>query len=199
MSIDARMRAARVLPAVLVVASLAAGCASSPGGITATSPLRGGVDLSNFSSLTVGVDGGGEVSLTPEDKARISRLIVDAIKKNDPGRFKELNPQAPDPSTLRAAVTITRYEKGNAFARFMLMGLGQIHIDGNVVLRDATTEDALGRYEVTKTFAWGGIYGAVTRIDDVEEGFAEAVAGVLLGKSEAIDPPASATSGRRVR
>jgi hypothetical protein len=66
----------------------------------------------------------------------------------------------------------------------MLAGLGQIHIDGNVVLQDQATGDTLGQYEVTKTFAWGGIYGVATRMDDVEEGFAGAVAALLLGKEE---------------
>ncbi len=41
----------------------------------------------------------------------------------------------------------------------------------------------LAKSEITKTFAWGGIYGGTTEIKDVEEGFAEAVASVLLGQS----------------
>jgi len=54
----------------------------------------------------------------------------------------------------------------------------------HVVLGDQATQNTLGRYEVTKTFAWGGIYSAVTRIDDVEEGFASAVAALILGQEE---------------
>ena len=38
----------------------------------------------------------------------------------------------------------------------------------------------LGEYEVKKTFAWGGIYGASTKIEDVEAGFAEGVADLIL-------------------
>jgi hypothetical protein len=37
---------------------------------------------------------------------------------------------------------------------------------------------------VTKTFAWGGIYGAAKDIEDVEEGFAEAVAQILTGQPQ---------------
>jgi hypothetical protein len=43
-------------------------------------------------------------------------------------------------------------------------------------VHDPASSQELGRYSVTKTFAWGGIYGAVTKTDDVEEGFAQSVA-----------------------
>src|SRR5262249_56796423 len=89
------------------------------------------------------------------------------------------------PPTLRASVTVTNYDKGNTFARFMLAGLGQIHIDAQVTLRDQDT-DELGRFQVNKTFAWGGIYGAITRVEDVEDGFAGAVAHLLLSKDESV-------------
>ncbi len=62
---------------------------------------------------------------------------------------------------------MTRYDKGSAFARFMLAGLGQIHVDATVSLRDPARDVSLGEYEVNKTFAWGGIYGASTTIEDV--------------------------------
>jgi hypothetical protein len=42
----------------------------------------------------------------------------------------------------------------------------------------------LGRYEVTKAFAWGGMYRDMTRIKDVEEGLAEAAARVVLGEAD---------------
>lgn len=137
------------------------------------------MNLNTFANLFVEVE---SVQLTPTDKDRISRLIVDTIRKKDPARFKEINLPNTSPQTLRATVVVLTYEKGNAFARFMSAGLGQIRIESQVVLQDHGTGDALGRYEVTKTFAWGGIYGASTSIEDVEEGFAGAVADLLLGR-----------------
>ena len=80
-------------------------------------------------------------------------------------------------------IAFKRYDEGNAFARFMLAGLGQIHIDAEVTLEDGFRAAPLGRYEVTKTFAWGGPYEASTGIRDVEEGFADAVANVVLGRA----------------
>jgi Domain of unknown function (DUF4410) len=173
-----------LLVAVMCVAQLLSGCATSPGGINPVSPLKAGTNLTTFSNLALEVQADSGVTLSPTDKERISRLIVDTIKKKGPNRFADINAPAPAPSTLRASVNVTRYDKGNSFARFMLAGLGQMHIDAHVVLEDQATQNTLGRYEVTKTFAWGGIYGAVTRIDDVEEGFASAVAALILGADD---------------
>lgn len=177
------MNAVRLLPLVLFAAWIASGCATSPGGVSAIAPLKQGVNLRAYSSLAVEVEGG---QLTPVDKERIRLRIVDAVRKEDATRFKDINSPTLVPPTLRASVTVTNYDKGNTFARFMLAGLGQIHIDAQVTLREQDTDDVLGRFEVGKTFAWGGIYGAVTRIEDVEDGFAAAVANVLLGKDESV-------------
>jgi hypothetical protein len=79
----------------------------------------------------------------------------------------------------RPKIVFTQYDDGNAFARFMLAGLGQIHIDGTVVFTDATTGREIGKYKVSKDFAFGGIYGVATHIEDVEKGFARSVAAIL--------------------
>jgi hypothetical protein len=76
-------------------------------------------------------------------------------------------------------IVFTQYDDGNAFARFMLMGLGQIHIDGTVTFSDAASGQQIARYNVSKDFAFGGLYGGVTRIEDVEKGFARSVAAIL--------------------
>ena len=60
----------------------------------------------------------------------------------------------------------------------------------------APSRKILGKSEVTKTFAWGGIYGGATGIKDVEEGFAEAVVQVILGQPA---QPAGSTPGRTRR
>ena len=68
---------------------------------------------------------------------------------------------------------------GNAFARFMLAGLGQIRIGADVLLIDPANGHAVGKFEVSKDFAFGGIYGAATRPEDVEDGFARSVAAIF--------------------
>ena len=61
----------------------------------------------------------------------------------------------------------TQYDDGNAFARFLPVGLGQIHFDGNVVFTDATTGQEIGESKVSKDFSFGGVYVAATHIEDV--------------------------------
>jgi hypothetical protein len=79
-------------------------------------------------------------------------------------------------------VVITKYDPGNAVARFMLAGLGQIRIEGDVVFSDAATGQQLAKYQVSKDFSFGGVYGGSTTIEDVEKGFAASVADILAKK-----------------
>jgi len=90
-------------------------------------------------------------------------------------------------------VTITRYEKGSAFARAMLAGLGQIHMDGNVTLYSMPAHTVVEDFSVQKTFAWGGIYGGTTTIEDIEQSFAEGIANALTGQGDK-----SAAAGQKV-
>ncbi|MBI3030497.1 MAG: DUF4410 domain-containing protein [Candidatus Rokubacteria bacterium] len=187
------------LSAVLLVALVTGGCASSPGGIAPITQLKEEARLAAFSNLALEVSSPDDVPMTSTDRERLSNLIVTMIKTEAPGRFKEINPTTPNPSTLHVALTVTKYDKGNAFARFMLAGLGQIHIDGEVVLEDRERGEALGKYEVTKTFAWGGFYGGATRIEDVEEGFAGAIVALLLGTEAGRGGEQTADKGRPVQ
>lgn len=173
-----------MLLAVVLIAVVANGCASGTGAITPIAPLKEGVKLSGFADIVVEVKSGENVPMTANDRERILNLIVTKIKKEDPTRFKEINSSNPRPSTLHASINVTQYEKGSAFARFMLAGLGQIQINADVLLKDREQQEPLAKYEVKKTFAWGGVYGAATTIEDVEEGFANAVVAILLGKEE---------------
>ena len=162
------------------------GCgAGTPGSTRTLIPPDKDVALDSYSKLLLEVKSNDSVSISDLDKERISRAIVSKIKEKAPNRFGEVNPQASDPTTLHAIITLTQYEEGSAFARFMLAGLGQIHIDAEVVLENHASKAQLAKYEVTKTFAWGGIYGGSTTIRDVEAGFVEAVVAILLGQDQA--------------
>jgi hypothetical protein len=159
----------------------AAGCAGTAAGVKPTAAL-GPQDLSGYTSLRVDVTKAEGVAVESAEAERISKRIVEAIGKKQPGRFQSVNGDAAGQPTLHATVQLTRYDKGNAFARAMLAGLGRIHIDGKVSLKDPAKDAPLGEYEVNKTFAWGGLYGSLTSIEDVEVGFAEGVADAILGQ-----------------
>ena len=116
--------------------------------------------------------------MTPEDINRITALVRAEIEAQTPGLL--LPPDTTGGSAMR--ILITSYDEGNAFARLMLAGLGQIHIDGDVTLVNRATGVTEATYKVSKQFAFGGLYGGTTTIHDVEKGFAKSVA-------ETVKPP----------
>ena len=68
----------------------------------------------------------------------------------------------------------------------MLAGLGQIRLGGDVVFVDIRSGQEIGRYKLSKQFAFGGMYGATTRMEDVEAGFAKSVVELLREKKAEI-------------
>ena len=59
------------------------------------------------------------------------------------------------PGAVNMKLVFTEYDKGDAFARAMLAGLGQIHIAAKVLLTDVTTGRSVASFEASKTFASG--------------------------------------------
>src|SRR5215475_2803143 len=157
------------------LALLIEGCGGTAGSARPLASLAKDESLGHYTKVAFVTSANGEAAqMNAADRERIIGRVTRKLQERAPTRFADLAATAPDPHTLRVSIAFTRYEKGNAFARFMLAGLGQIHIDAEVTLEDYTRQAALAKYEVTKTFAWGGIYGASTSIEDVEEGFADA-------------------------
>jgi hypothetical protein len=66
--------------------------------------------------------------------------------------------------TARIRLVFTQHDKGNAFARAMLIGLGQIKIDADAYFVDDATDLPPGKYQVSKR----GICGGSTSLEDVE-------------------------------
>ncbi len=116
------------------------------------------------------------VAVTPADLDRITALIRAEMEARN---ASHILPEG-SPEGAVVGVTLTSYNEGNAFARAMLAGLGQIHIDGDVVVTDRKSGAVMASYKVSKHFAFGGIVGAVTSIQDVEKGFARSVAEAVL-------------------
>ena len=180
------MRSNRSIQALIVplfVGLLASGCASSAGSAKPLSSDFKPEILARYTKAAFATSAEGDASkMTALDRERIVALVARKVKEQAPTRFADLAAATTDAETLHVTIAFTRYDEGSAFARLMLAGLGQIHINADVTLEDRALQKILGKSEVTKTFAWGGIYGGATGIKDVEEGFAEAVAKVLLGQ-----------------
>ena len=174
----------RLFLIIACLAVLISGCATSQGSYKLTSLPPGETKLAGYSDLFVEVTCAEGIPLSTTDLDRLKYLIVRNVPSECSGKFKCIDRVAPDASAIRAKVNITRYDEGNAFARWMLAGLGQMHIDADVALIDYSTGDQILRSEVSKTFAWGGMYGASTGIHNIEDGFAKAVAASFTGKNK---------------
>jgi len=178
----------RVLPTrllLIVFGVFAFGCAGSAGSARPLIASSTPEVLARYTKVAFATSAQADASkMTAGDRERIVALIVTKLKAQAPNRFADLAAETADAETLHVTVAFTRYDEGSAFARFMLAGLGQIHISADVTVEDRQSQKVLGKSQVTKTFAWGGVYGGTIAIKDVEEGFAEAVAKVVLGQFE---------------
>jgi hypothetical protein len=169
----------RLRPAVAIVALsvavFASGCATTvpKAAFTQSISVESRVGAADKTSATITADPG--LNLQDFDRARMQQKVENAISAKKAG-----NLGIADRDVL-VEVKITRYEKGNAFARAMLAGLGQMHIDGKVDVYVLPERTLIGSFTLNKTFAWGGIYGAVTSMEDIEQTFAEGVAASVTG------------------
>ena len=81
-------------------------------------------------------------------------------------------------------VSITRYTEGNAFARFMLAGLGQMHLDASVEVKQTKPEGQVRLGDMKKNYSWGGVVGGSATMHDsinikVGQAIADAIAETL--------------------
>lgn len=163
------------LVSVLAAAVVLSNCAGTTPKADYIQPFADNARIASGDKVSAKVTS-SDPNMLPNDQKRMGEKIlhkVNSIAQSNtrPSRKYEL------------AVTISRYEKGNAFARAMLAGLGQIHIDGNVVVYQQPGGGKVAEFALNKTFAWGGIYGGTVTMDAIEDTYAEAVAeAVCQGK-----------------
>lgn len=174
-------RRAATVAASFAVLAILTGCAGS----VAAPDTVAGLPPATKASLKIAAitdEAAPGVAMTGADLQRILDQVKADITAAHPGMILASDqPSAPSagPNIAKVKIVFTQYDDGNAFARFMLMGLGQIHIDGDVIFTDAANGQQIAEYKVSKDFAFGGIYGGTTRIEDVEKGFALSVAAIL--------------------
>lgn len=180
MIIDSQHRAASL--ATILIVAITAGCASSMPKPEYSRPIVADAHISSPDLAQVTVTAADEVKILPMEEERLTQKIRAKIDAR-----KSANVRTGQPNTYEVELHLTRYEKGSAFARAMLVGLGQIHIDGKVSLFQMPAHILVGEFDLKKTFAWGGIYGAATSMEDIENTFADGVAAAVTGQKE--EPP----------
>ena len=174
----------RKCPAIVAALAIAltAGCASSPPKPEYSREIVADSHVSISDVAQVNVDALDGVDILQQEKERLAQKIqqqIDARKAQNVGVGAGRN--------YEVDLHLSRYDKGNAFARAMLVGLGQIHIDGKVSVFQMPQHTLVGEFDLKKTFAWGGIYGAATSIEDIETTLRDGVAAAVTGQKDA--PP----------
>ena len=166
---------------VLIVVSLAlTGCASNVPRATYSQPIAVNARIAANDQSQVHVDATDAVKILPSEAQRLSEKISAKIETR-----KVNNPSAVSTGRdFEVDLHLTRYDKGSAFGRAVFAGLGQIHIDGTVNVYQMPDHKLVGEFTLKKTFAWGGFYGAVTSIEDIENTFADGVAANVTGQEE---------------
>ena len=165
---------------IFSVVTQISGCASSVPTVKFTQTPAPQVRIDVNDKVDIAVDAAAGVSMVDYEKQRLVQRIKEKLVE-----LQVVNADAGEENVYKVKVVMTRYSKGNAFARAMLAGLGQIHLDADVQMYSGGTQEKLANFNVSKTFAWGGIYGASTSMEDLEPAFAEAIARALTGQTEA--------------
>jgi hypothetical protein len=162
--------------AVLLASLALGGCATSISAPVAVQPLARNASaplrLSDISA-----DAAPDVQVGEGDLGLITQKVRSYIQAQSPAVMADAGASA-----YVMKIHVTRFERGNAFARAMLAGLGQIHIEGTIDLVDASGK-MVGEYKVSKDFSLGGIAGGTTTVDDVEDGFAKSIAEIVKPKA----------------
>jgi hypothetical protein len=153
------------------VALLLGSCASTAPRPTSVQPVTQPYQLSRNDTVSVKVNSAPSVAVDEAARQRVAQQVRQKIEN--------LRTKAAASTVVReyeVDVRLTRYDEGNAFARWMLAGLGQMHVDAHITVFLLPDRTRIAEFDVEKTFAWGGIYGLSMSIEDVEEGFAGGVA-----------------------
>ena len=159
---------------LLIVLSLI-GCASDAPNVRYAQRMRPEARILQDDKVRAAITSAPGVRISPYERDRFAEQIARAVREIAHGGSRA-------PSAYVIQVQLTKYDKGSAVARTILAGLGQMHIAGNVSVYEGSVRVA--QFQIQKTFAWGGIYGGTTRIDDVEKGFSQGVANAVCGVSE---------------
>ena len=79
-------------------------------------------------------------------------------------------------------VEITRYDEGSKFARFMLIGLGQMYVFGTVEVTRGDPPVVVRTGDFRKQYRVGGIMGAIAGPRDITSKVGEAIAEGLMAR-----------------
>jgi Domain of unknown function (DUF4410) len=149
------------------------------------------VDLTKYQIATVipfGVT--QDKDIDPSIGAKFASDVAIRLQYDFGVLFQEVRQGLPLNQTNELIVggDITTYKPGDKFARFMLIGLGAASFKGDLVLKDAQSNQKLLDAPFDKLWAWGGFLGASKGIEDMQSETAASVAGTIA-RAKGWEPP----------
>ena len=162
MNIQHALRHLSVLAAALALSS----CASSTPHAVIVTPL------------TAQICQGDEINTTATTSdSRMSEEECQTLGSQITQDVQSLaQPAVGAPNRYDVEVNITRYSRGNFFARTLLPGNGQIRLEGTVTVYQMPKRVPVGEFIINKHFMIGGIYGASVSMNTIAKAYAQAVA-----------------------
>ncbi len=152
--------------AVLAVALALASCASRTPNAIYLAPLAVTIVQGDQVNTTVTTMDGR----MPEAECKmLASRITDKVRTLAPlgaGAFR----------SYELAVNITRYARGNGLVRTLVIGTGQIHLDGVVTVYQMPKRVKVGEFILNKAYAMGGLYGVSVNMNTISNTYAQAVA-----------------------
>jgi len=110
----------------IAIAVFINGCASTMPKPEFSKQIAPESQIASTDEAKVQVETGKNASMIEAEKTRMTEKIKQKIDER-----KMKNSSNSSGKTYEIVLVITKYEKGNAFARAMLAGLGKIHINGD--------------------------------------------------------------------
>jgi hypothetical protein len=172
---------ARRLWLVGICSALLAGCAGTPPAPKFSHSMVSDSRVAAPDTAEVTIELAEHIEVLPSDRDRVTQKIKARIDAR-----KLTNAASTEPRSFQVVLRVTRYEKGNRFARAMLAGLGQIHLEGTISVYQMPGHTLLEEFDMQKTFAWGGVYGASTSMEEIEDTFADGVAATVTGQDHPV-------------
>jgi len=164
-----------------ICSALLAGCAGTPPAPKFSHDMVSDSRVAATDTAEVTIEVAEHIEVLPGDRDRVAQKIKARIDAR-----KLTNTASNEPRAFQVVLRVTRYEKGNRFARAMLAGLGQIHLEGTISVYQMPAHTLVEEFDMHKTFAWGGIYGASTSMEEIEDTFADSVAATVTGQAHPV-------------
>lgn len=162
MNISNALRHLSVLAAALTLSS----CATSTPNAVFVTPLTAVISQGDQVSTKVATS---DSRMSEEECQMLGNQITQTVQSM-------AQPPAGAPGSYELAVNITRYSRGNFFARTLMPGMGQIRLYGVVTVYRMPKRIPVGEFMINKSFFIGGLYGATVNMNTIASTYAQAVA-----------------------